>query len=115
MTRATRLSELLDDQVTTTVYIDADVDDEVSQQARSRSQSKSQLYRRYLLTGMCAVKVKPALIAQAAALDSAEPLVLQHLRLARVVNHRLRMQSFDLKIAKNDLFRRFVRIGLGAL
>lgn len=112
MPRATRVTHLTDEMVLRTVYLDADLDDQLRQLAMSRKLSKAQLFREYLLDGIRAAKADPALIDKAAERDSKEPLLLRTIYLDPKVDHRLLVQAFDSRTTRNDLLRRYVRVGL---
>jgi len=95
-----------------TVYVDPDVDDQLRDEALAAGVSKADLFRKYLVTGIKAVKTNPDLFRTAAPRGAAPALVLRTVHMDAKLDDKLRAQAFDSRTSKNDLLRRFVRVGM---
>ena len=95
-----------------TVYVDPDVDDQLREQAFTQRVSKADLFRRYLVTGIKAVKTHPELFKTVAPRGTAPVLVLRTVHIDPKLDDKLRVEAFDSRTSKNDLMRRYVRIGM---
>lgn len=94
-----------------TVYVDPEVDDQLRDEALSKRVSKADLFRKYLVTGIKAVKLQPNLLETEVS-RGAHALVLRTVYVDPEVDDQLRVEAFDSRISKNDLMRRYVRIGM---
>lgn len=94
-----------------TVYVDPDVDDQLRDEALDKQVSKADLFRTYLVAGIKAVKSHPDLLE---GVDSrgASALVLRTVHMDPKLDDKLRVEAFDSRTSKNDLMRRYVRIGM---
>ena len=101
-----------DAKVLRTVYIDADIDDLLHETEAQVGLSKAELFRRYLAAGIKAAKAKPTVINESV-LRSDRPLVLRSVYMDPKLDDRLRVQAFDQQTSRNDLMRRYVRLGIG--
>ena len=95
-----------------TVYVDPDVDAQLRDEALASRVSKADLFRRYLVSGIKAVKTHPALFETAASLGITPALVLRTVHMDPKLDSKLCVEAFDSRISKNDLMRRYVRVGM---
>lgn len=94
-----------------TVYVDPDVDDQLRDEALEKHVSKAELFRKYLVTGVKAAKSQPGLLDPAVS-RGGPALVLRTVHMDPKLDDKLRVQAFDQRTSKNDLMRRYVRIGM---
>jgi hypothetical protein len=94
-----------------TVYVDPDVDDQLRDEALEKHVSKAELFRKYLVTGIKAASSQPNLLKPVVSRDS-HALVLRTVHMDPKLDDKLRVQAFDSRTSKNDLMRRYVRIGM---
>ncbi len=94
-----------------TVYVDEDVDDQLRVEALDKRVSKADLFRKYLVSGIKAAKAHPDLLETASRRATA-PLVLRTVHMDPKLDDKLRVEAFDSRTSKNDLMRRYVRIGM---
>ena len=93
-----------------TVYVDPDVDELLRNEAHDKQVSKAALFRQYLVTGIKAAKAEPDLLEPA--VSGGPALVLRTVHIDPKLDDKLRVQAFDTRTSKNDLMRRYVRIGM---
>lgn len=103
---------VVDNFALVTVYIDPDVDEHLREQAALLGIGKAELFRRFLAAGMKAGKARPELLLDASIEEGASPLVLKTAYLDPRVDDKLRAEAFDTGTNKNDLMRRYVRVGM---
>jgi hypothetical protein len=101
----------MDTMVLRTVYVDPDVDEQIRVVAAARGFDKADVFRRYLAVGMKAAKARPDDFEGTAAHDG-PPLIFRTVYLNAKVDDRLRVEAFDAHTSKNDLVRRYVRLGM---
>jgi hypothetical protein len=101
----------VENMVLRTVYVDPDVDDQLRTQAVDRGLSKAELFRRYLAAGMKVARTRPDLF-RAIQPDSGPPLILRTVYMNPKLDDKLRVEAFDSRTSKNDLMRRYVRLGM---
>ena len=94
-----------------TVYLDPDIDERIRLVATARGFDKADVFRRWLAAGMKAAKARPNEFAATAAHDG-PPLVYRTVYLSPKVDDRIRVEAFDSHTRKNDLVRRYVRLGM---
>lgn len=94
-----------------TVYVDPDVDDQLRDEASTKKVSKADLFRKYLVTGIKAVKSQPDLLKTESPRGT-PALVLRTVHMDPKLDDKLRVEAFDSRTSKNDLMRRYVRIGM---
>ncbi len=94
------------------VYVDPDVDDKLREQAAGAGLNKADLFRHYLNAGIKAVRAKPELFDQAAQSGETPPLVMRSIYMDPKLDDKLRVEAFDSRKSKNDLMRRYVRVGM---
>lgn len=94
-----------------TVYIDPDVDALLRDEALQNKVSKAELFRRYLVTGIKAARTNRDLLEPEIARNN-QALVLRTVHMDPKLDDKLRVQAFDKRTSKNDLMRRYVRIGM---
>lgn len=95
-----------------TVYVDPDVDEQLRAEALNEKVSKADLFRKYLVTGIKAVKARPDLFKTVASRGTAPTLVLRTVHMDPKLDDKLRVEAFDSRTSKNDLMRRYVRVGM---
>ncbi len=105
---------LTENMVLRTVYVDPDVDDKLRDEALDKHTSKADLFRNYLHIGIDAAKQQPTLLQRVDARSGA-PLVLRTVHIEPSVDNKLRVEAFNKRTSKNDLMRRYVRIGMEVL
>lgn len=93
-----------------TVYVDADVDDQLRDEASNKQVSKAVLFRKYLETGINAAKSRPDLLTGNP--KNTHALVLRTVHMDPKLDDKLRVEAFDSRTSKNDLMRRYVQIGM---
>ena len=96
-----------------TIYLDPEVDDLLRDRAEERQVPKAGLLRKYLQAGMKAVK-SGWMSLDAAPLPLNKVLVLRTAHMDTKVDSLLRVEAFDKSVSKNDLFRRYVLLGIHA-
>ncbi|SFL83796.1 hypothetical protein [Rugamonas rubra] len=94
-----------------TVYVDPDIDDQLREEALAKQVSKADLFRTYLVAGIKAVKLQPNLFKVEGA-RGGPALVLRTVHMDPKLDEKLRVEAFDSRTSKNDLMRRYVRIGM---
>ncbi|PHV07437.1 hypothetical protein CSQ96_09540 [Janthinobacterium sp. BJB412] len=94
-----------------TVYVDPDIDDQLREEALAKQLSKADLFRTYLLAGIKAVKLQPNLFKVEGSRNG-PALVLRTVHMDPKLDEKLRVEAFDSRTSKNDLMRRYVRIGM---
>lgn len=104
-------SAIPQNSVLCTIYIDSEIDDRLTNEAFSSKVGKAELFRQYLSTGIGAVNANPNLLEQET-LNNKHPLVLRSAHMDSDIEHKLRVEAFDNRVSKNDLIRRYVRIGM---
>ncbi len=97
-----------------TVYVDPDVDDQLRTDAAGQGLSKAELFRRYLTAGMKVARTRPDLF-EATQPEAGPPLVLRTVYMNPKLDDKLRVEAFDSRTSKNDLMRRYVRLGMGGV
>lgn len=95
-----------------TVYVDPDVDDKLRIEALHARVSKADLFRQYLVRGIKAAKAQPSLVQLEAARGTGPTLVLRTVHMDPKLDDKLRVEAFDKRTSKNDLMRRYVRVGM---
>ncbi|NHZ92963.1 hypothetical protein F2P45_28740 [Massilia sp. CCM 8733] len=93
-----------------TVYVDADVDDQLRDEALHKQLSKADLFRKYLVTGIKAAKSHPDL--RTLNPKNTQALVLRTIHMDPKLDDKLRVEAFDSRTSKNDLMRRYVQLGM---
>ena len=93
-----------------TVYIDPEVDDQLRRQAVDQHVSKAELFRRYLAKGVKAAKATGVRTPEDP--RPTPTLVLHTVHLDPKLDDKLRVQAFDERTSKNDLVRRYLRVGM---
>jgi hypothetical protein len=101
-----------DNLVLSTIYVDPDIDEHLRGQEALLGMCKAMLFRRYLAAGMKAARTRPDLLPAAYSDQARPPLVLKTIYLDAKVDSRLRAEAFDARTPKNDLVRRYVRLGM---
>ena len=101
-----------DNLVLRTVYVDPDMDEQLRVEAASRGISKAELFRRYLSLGMKSSKKRQGQSAGTSEAIEGPPLVLRTVYMDPKIDDRLRVEAFDTRTSKNDLMRRYVRVGM---
>lgn len=100
-----------ENMVLRTVYVDPDVADHLGDEALKKLVSAADLFREYLTTGIKVANAQPNLLEPSTSPE--EPtLVLKTVYLDPRLDHKLRVEAFDSRTSKNDLIRRYVRIGI---
>lgn len=103
-----------ENMVLRTVYVDSDVDKKLRDEALQKHTSKANLFRDYLGAGINAVKQHPDLL-ESADVNGQLPLVLRTIHLDPRVDNKLRVEAFTKRTSKNDMMRRYLRIGMDVL
>jgi hypothetical protein len=94
-----------------TVYVDPDIDEQLREEAFNKQVSKADLFRQYLVTGIKAAKSQPTLFKVEGS-GGGPALVLRTDHMDPKLDDKLRVEAFDSRTSKNDLMRRYVRIGM---
>lgn len=97
-----------DNFVLRTVYIDPDLDDALTAEAKTTSTPKAALFRNYLNTGY----KKAHTIKDSEILLSDNILVLRTVYLDSAFDDTLRTEAFDMHVPKNNLIRYYLRSGM---
>ena len=95
-----------------TIYLDPAVDDLLRDRAEEREVSKAALLRSYLQAGMKAVKAGTMSLADAPLSENI--LVLRTCHIDPKVDSQLRIEAFHTPTSKNDLYRRYIALGIRA-
>lgn len=95
-----------------TIYLDPDVDDLLRDRAVEREVSKAELLRTYLQAGMKAVKAGVLSLAEAPLSENI--LVLRTCHVVPKIDSQLRVEAFHTNTSKNDLYRRYIALGIRA-
>lgn len=93
-----------------TIYMDPEVDDLLRDRAEERKVSKASLLRAYLQAGMKAVKSGAMSLSEAALSENV--LVLRTCHIDPKVDTQLRVEAFHTPTSKNDLYRRYISLGI---
>ncbi len=93
-----------------TIYLDPAVDDLLRDRAEERAVSKAELLRTYLRTGMNAVKAGTMSLDDAPLSENI--LVLRTCHIDPKVDSQLRVEAFHTPTSKNDLYRRYIALGI---
>lgn len=102
----------MENLVLRTVYVDPDVDDELREMAKIEQTSKADVFRRFLTSGIKAVRSNPQLFKSTAFEARSAPLVLRTVHMDPKLDDKLRVEAFDLRTSKNDLMRRYLVVGM---
>lgn len=103
-----------ENMVLRTIYVDSDVDDKLRNEALKNHTSKAKLFRNYLVAGIDAAKNHPDLLEKIQT-EGGAPLILRTVHLDPKVDNKLRAEAFAKRTSKNDVMRRYVRIGMESL
>jgi len=93
-----------------TIYLDPAVDDLLRDRAEEREVSKAALLRSYLQAGMKAVKAGTMSLDDAPLSENI--LVLRTCHIDPKVDSQLRIEAFHTPTTKNDLYRRYIALGI---
>lgn len=94
-----------------TIYIDPHVDDLLRTQADALQTSKAELFRLYLSAGIRAVESRQSTVDTASA-PADRILVLRTVYIDALVDDKLRVEAYDSRTSKNDLYRKYVELGM---
>lgn len=85
-----------------TVYIEAEVDDRLRDEALRTGSSKAELFRRYLRAGARVLRAAPELEPPTPRPADAPPLVLRTVHIDAALDFWLSVRALDAHVPKND-------------
>lgn len=95
-----------------TVYIEAEVDDRLRDEALRSGTGKAELFRRYLRAGARVLRATPELAPPPPRPADAPPLVLRTVHVDAALDYWLSVRAFDTHTPKNDYIRWCLAVGM---